>query len=134
MFTTALAGWLAVTSAVTFVVSLFSLPLLLSRIPADYFVRPTPPEASWRRRHPVLRWSLRVLKNLIGVLLLLAGIVMLVTPGQGILTILIGIVLLDLPGKRHLELWLIRRPKVLASVNWIRHKAHKPPLQLPTDC
>ena len=63
--------------------------------------------------------------------LLLLGLVMLLTPGQGVLSILVGISLLDIPGKRRLELSIIRREPVHNSMNWIRAKAGRPPLLLP---
>ncbi len=128
-----LIGWFLVTSLATFVISGVALPWLLTRLPEDYFletdraVRPPWP------RHRALYWAWRLLKNLLGVVLLLAGFVMLVTPGQGILTILAGLWLMDLPGKRRCERHLIGRPKVLASVNWIRQKSGKPPFQVSTE-
>lgn len=123
-------GWLAVVSLATFVVSAVVLPWLLTRLPADYFDETTPTAHPRWPRHPALYWSWRLLKNLLGVVLLLAGFVMLVTPGQGILTILGGLWLLDLPGKRRWERRIISRPKVLASINWIRKKAGQQPLSL----
>lgn len=128
-----LFGWFALVSLATFVVSGVALPWLLTRLPEDYFLevdREVPP--SWPRRR-ALYWAWRLLKNLLGVVLLLAGFVMLFTPGQGMLTTLAGLWLMDLPGKRRCERHLIARPKVLASVNWIRHKAGKPPFQVSTE-
>ncbi len=122
-----------VVSLLTFVVSGIALPWMLTRLPEDYFLDTDrvvhPP---WPRQR-ALYWAWRLLKNLLGVVLLLAGIVMLVTPGQGVLTILAGLWLMDLPGKRRCERHLIGRPKVLASVNWIRHNAGKPPFQVSTE-
>ena len=128
-----LIGWFALASLATFVVSGAALPWLLTRLPEDYFLEVD------RVAHPpwpcqrVLYWVWRLLKNLLGVVLLLAGFVMLFTPGQGILTILAGLWLMDFPGKRRCERHLIGRPKVLASVNWIRQKSGKPPLQVFTE-
>jgi hypothetical protein len=51
-------------------------------------------------------------------------------PGQGILTILLGLMLLDLPGKRAWEQKLVKRPKVLQTINQLRGKFGKPPLVL----
>jgi hypothetical protein len=51
-------------------------------------------------------------------------------PGQGVLTILLGVMLLDFPGKRGLELKLVSRPKVLNTINRIRHRFDRPPLLL----
>lgn len=128
-----LIGWFVVISLATFVISGVALPWLLTRLPKDYFLETDravhPP---WPRQH-ALYWAWRLLKNLLGAVLLLAGIVMLVTPGQGILTILAGLWLMDLPGKRRWERSLIGRPKVLASVNWIRLKSGKPPFQVSKE-
>ena len=62
--------------------------------------------------------------------LILAGIAMLVLPGQGLLTILIGFLMLDLPGKYRVEKWLISRGRVLHAINWYRGKKGRPPLRL----
>jgi len=120
-------------SAVTFVVGLILMPILLIRMSEDYFVRRGLPEDSWRGRHPLVRWIMLILKNLFGILLLVAGAVMALPglPGQGILTMLVGIGMTNIPGKRRLELYIIRRPVVLRSVNWIRSRAGRPPLRLP---
>jgi hypothetical protein len=69
-----------------------------------------------------------VVKNLLGCLFVVAGLLMLVLPGQGLLSILIGIILLDFPGKYSVERWLISRPPVLHTVNWLRRRAGRPPL------
>ena len=128
-----LLGWLAVISLATFVVSGIALPWLLTRLPADYFIATAHSVRPAWPRHLVLYWTWRLLKNLLGVVLLLAGFVMLFTPGQGVLTILAGLWLMDLPGKRRWERHLIGQPKVLASINWIRQKAGQPVLQVPPD-
>jgi len=122
---------MAALSVATFVGTLLLMPLLIVRMPADYFVhRPTTAD-SWWARHYVLRLLLLAIKNALGVLFLIAGIVMLAFPGQGVLTMLIGITLLNFPGKRRLELWFVRQPTVLRAINWIRTKAKRPPLILP---
>jgi len=67
-------------------------------------------------------------KNALGYILVVAGIIMLVLPGQGIFTILIGIMLLNFPGKYQLERWLATRGPVLRSINWLRQRAGRAPL------
>jgi hypothetical protein len=67
----------------------------------------------------------------LGILLVLAGIMMLVLPGQGILAMLIGIGLMDFPGKFRLERWFARQPAVFKSLNWIRTRAGHAPLLDP---
>jgi hypothetical protein len=123
--------WLSVVSALMFVGSLVAAPWLVTRIPADYFLRRRRLVDSFRRRHPLLRAALLAAKNLCGVVLVLAGVAMLVLPGQGILTILVGLMCIDFPGKFALEQWLVRRPGVLKAINWVRAKTHHPPLELP---
>jgi len=71
-----------------------------------------------------------IAKNLVGVVLILAGIVMLIGPGQGVLTILIGLIMVDIPGKRPIEAKIIGRPGVLAAANNLRERYGKPPLVL----
>jgi hypothetical protein len=73
------------------------------------------------------------LKNAVGSVLVIAGILMLVLPGQGILTLFVGLTLVDFPGKRRLELWLIRKRPVLHAVGWIRSKSGRPALRLPNE-
>jgi len=123
--------WLAAASVVMFVGSLIAIPIFVARIPADYFSqRRSPNRTPWQDRHPVVRAALLVAKNVIGCVFIVAGIAMLVLPGQGLLTIVIGILLLDFPGKYALERWLVSRPSVLGSINWLRRRANQPPLEL----
>jgi hypothetical protein len=124
--------WSGAVSLSMFLGTLLIVPVLLVKMPADYFLHDrheTPPD--WRGQHPALRWSTLIGKNLLGGLLVGMGILMLVLPGQGALTILLGITLLDLPGKRRLEIALLRRPGVGRAVNWLRRKYLRPPLQMP---
>lgn len=123
--------WLGIASLLTAVGTLFAIPLLVIRIPEDYFTRPSRTRNRWRNHHPVIRISVLLMKNILGVTFILAGIAMLFLPGQGILTILIGITLTNFPGKMALERWLIRHRPVHQTVNWLRKRAHRPPLQIP---
>lgn len=125
--------WLGAFSAVTFVGSLILIPILCVRMGEDYFMPHRDEEETLAGRHPVIRWTGLVLKNLIGLLLIVAGVAMLFLPGQGLLTVFIGIVMLNFPGKRRLELRLIRIPGVLRAINYLRARAHHPPLQLPPE-
>jgi hypothetical protein len=123
--------WLSAASVLMFFGSLLAVPWLVVRIPADYFLRQRHYVDRWRPRHPLLRLAFLVVKNLVGVVLVLAGVAMLVLPGQGILTILVGMIFLDFPGKFSLERWLARQPPVLRALNWIRSKAGHKPLEMP---
>ncbi len=125
-----LVAWLGILAVIGFVASLILLPLLIARIPDDYFAGSKAPRASWHDAHPIVFYSIKISKNLAGVLLVLAGVAMLVLPGQGILAILLGLMLLDFPGKRRLELYLMRHKHVSRALNWIRAKAGRPPLRV----
>ena len=121
--------WLAAASAVTFVATLVVVPWLVVRIPEDYFRDPRHHRMPWADQHAVVRVILLIGKNLLACLLLVAGVAMLLLPGQGILTILVGVLLLNFPGKYQLERWLIRRRPVLRSVNWLRRRSGREPLE-----
>jgi hypothetical protein len=109
-----------------FVGSLVAIPVIIVLMPQDYFVRM---ESGIFQRRP-LRQALHVMKNIFGAILVIAGIAMLVLPGQGLLTILIGLSLVDFPGKHRLQSRLVRIPRIRSSIQWIRHKAGRPPLEL----
>jgi hypothetical protein len=120
---------LAIFSAVAFVGSLIAIPWILVRLPADYFdVRV--PRPFLHGRHPFLRMALIVLKNIAGLIFLLAGIAMLVLPGQGMLTILVGVSLMDFPKKRLLEARIIGQPLIYSGINRLRARFGKPPLAI----
>ena len=103
----------------------------IGRMSPDYFVRDEASMAVWRQRHPTLRLIGFLIKNFLGVILVLIGLAMLVLPGQGVLTLLIGISLLDFPGKRNLERKIVRTPTVHRAMDAIRRRAGQPPLVLP---
>ena len=120
---------LTVASAIGFVGSLIAIPMILVRLPADYFDTRTP--RHWMKdHHPVLRLSGLIVKNIVGIVFLLAGFAMLFLPGQGVLTMLIGISLMDFPKKRELEAKMVSQPTVLGVINSMRQKFGKPPLTL----
>ena len=122
--------WLAVASITTFVATLIVIPLLVVRIPQDYFSHRERQSSTCSERHPLFRGLLVIGRNLFGYLFIMVGIVMLVLPGQGILTIVIGLMLLNFPGKYRLERWLVTRPRVLRTINWLRQRSKRNPLIL----
>lgn len=125
--------WLSVFSAITFVGSLLLIPVLCVRMGEDYFMPHRDQDRTLAGKHPVLRWTGLVLKNVLGVLVLAAGIAMIFLPGQGLLTILVGIMMLNFPGKRALELRLIRFPGLLRAINHLRARSGHAPLRLPDN-
>ncbi len=123
--------WAGVLSLITFLATVIVIPVLVVRIPDDYFTRTERPPEHWTFRYPLVRPTVLILKNLLGAILVVLGLSMLFLPGQGILTMLIGITLMNFPGKRSLERSLIRKRPVYRAVNWLRSRAHREPLQWP---
>ncbi|MBA3335839.1 MAG: hypothetical protein H0T08_09565 [Acidobacteria bacterium] len=109
------------------IVSYAAIIFVMVKLPADYF------SSTYAKNHNndsrfLIRWGGVILKNLIGFLLILVGIVMVVTPGPGGLTILLGLIMMDIPGKRPLEAKLIQKPAVLSAINKLRARYDKIPL------
>jgi hypothetical protein len=121
----------ALLFVVSFAISLAVVSLILVKIPPDYF-KEDRLNAFWSGRHPAIRLLGVIGKNFLGVVLVALGIVMSIpgVPGQGILTILLGIMLLDFPGRQKLERKIVCQPRVLKSVNKLRHRFGKPELEV----
>jgi len=118
--------WVGVASFIVFIVSLLLTPFLLGKIPQNYFVHTN--QYKIEIKHLGHLFAI-IIKTLIGFMLLIAGIIMLVTPGQGIISILLGLFLMEFPGKRKLELKLINHEPTFKALNWLRNKANKPPFE-----
>lgn len=123
------AVWIGVGvgSAIMFFGTLLAVPKLVARLPVDYFVGPRPPTRE-APKHPVLAFAGRLIRNVVGLGFIVAGLAMLVLPGQGILTLLIGVALTDFPGKRSLEQRLVKQTHVRKSLQWLRERAQVQPL------
>jgi hypothetical protein len=104
---------LAVVGSIVFV------PRYLAKLPPDFLT------AGDHEQHSVT-W--RVVRNGLGVVLVLLGVAMLLLPGQGLITLMVGVMLLDFPGKQRLVQRVLGQPKVLKAVNKLRAKHDRPPL------
>lgn len=115
----------------SFTISTAMVSFALVRMPANYF-HSSHARAFWEDKNRAIRWGGVILKNLIGLILIGVGLILTLpgVPGPGILTILLGLVMLDIPGKRPFETRLVRRPKVLQSINSLRARFNRPPLLL----
>jgi Putative transmembrane protein (PGPGW) len=122
-----------VLSLVAIIVSMVLVPYLVIRIPADYLTANRSAEGIAHRRHAVAQGIFYGLKNLLAIVLILLGLIMLVTPGQGVITLLAGLALLDMPGKRRLERWIISQPPLLGAINKLRARSGRAPVELPAD-
>ncbi len=117
-------------SVVIFVASVLVMPALVARIQADYFAHDVRPPSRWAGQHPLIRLALLIGKNVLGCVFVLAGLAMLVLPGQGLLTLLVGFLLLDFPGKYKFEKWLVRRRYISRPINWLRRRAGRERLRV----
>ena len=117
--------WLGIISSFCFFASLALIPLIIGRLPQDYFVTLFHPDKE-KQTH-----FLRLLRYLLGILLLVAGILMLFLPGQGLLTMILGLSLLDFPGKQQLVENLLHRKSIRNTLNWIRKKRDTTPFLFP---
>jgi hypothetical protein len=118
-----------------FVVSFFAnlgiVSLILVKLPADHFSKSRKTKF-WAGPRPWLHAAKVIGKNIGGVLLVAVGIVLSLpgVPGQGLLTVLLGIMLLDFPGRHRLEQKLLSKPSILNSINKLRARFDKKPLEL----
>jgi hypothetical protein len=115
----------------SFLFNLAIVSLILVKLPADYFSNDDKKRFA-SESHPLLRPLMIIGKNMLGVLLVVLGVVLSLpgVPGQGLLTILLGIMLLDFPGKDRLERKLLSKPSIVNTINRLRGRFGKPPLQL----
>ncbi|MGE3467760.1 MAG: hypothetical protein AB7J13_12590 [Pyrinomonadaceae bacterium] len=112
-------------------ISFVAIAIVMVKIPANYFSshykQDFLPGSHW-----TVRWGAVILKNILGLFLIILGILLSLpgVPGQGVLTILLGLIMIDIPGKRPIEARIIKRPTVLAAANNLRARYGKPPLEL----
>jgi len=126
-----LIWWTGAASVLMFLGSLCTIPVILIKIPADYFS--SLETKSWIdiRDLSIFRILYLIFKNMVGIAFILAGLIMLLLPGQGILTIIVGMSLLNFPGKYRLVRNIIRNKTILNTINKLRSKAAKPPIEVP---
>ena len=121
--------WGTALSVLSLVAVIIAVPWVVSRLPVDYF--------SSQHRHPlreqmgITAMIMALLKNLLGMVLVLLGLVMLFTPGQGLLMTLVGLLIMNFPGKYRLERALVAREGVFKGLNWMRSKQSLPPFESP---
>jgi len=111
-------------------ISIAIIPFIVIKIPENYFNQRYRIKVSKQSNHPFVAQVFTGLKNILGFIVVVLGILMLILPGQGILTILIGLFLMNFPGKYRLERRIVSQPHILKSLNWIRSKANKAPLMV----
>ena len=115
----------------SFLFNLGIVSLILVKLPADHFSKNRKTKF-WAGPKPALHAAKVIGKNLLGVVLVALGIVLSLpgVPGQGLLTILLGVMLLDFPGRHRLEQKLLSKPSIVNTINRLRGRFGKPPLEL----
>ena len=115
----------------SFFVNLAIVSFILVKLPADHFSKSRKTKF-WAGPRPAIHAAKVIGKNIGGVLLVALGIVLSLpgVPGQGLLTVLLGIMLLDFPGRHRLEQKLLSKPSIVNSINGLRKRFDKPPLEL----
>ncbi|MCL2792290.1 MAG: hypothetical protein FWD87_04290 [Spirochaetaceae bacterium] len=100
--------------------------LIIVSIPSDFFLQEKRGIIKKGNKfHFFIFVFVLILKNILGIALLLFGIVLLFIPGEGMLTIFISLLLIDFPGKRKLIRNITRRRKVINGLNFVRRKFGK---------
>lgn len=122
--------WVSTISFITFLGTLISLPLIIVRLPSDYFIADKNLARRFCQDKPVLRIIMIVLKNVFGIIFLILGFFMLFIPGQGVITMLIGYSMLDFVNMRGPVYKIVRRPAVYNFINKVRERANKESIQL----
>ena len=134
-FVLALTWRKILVGALIFLVSFFAnlgiVSLILVKLPADHFSKSRKTKF-WAGPRPAIHAAKVIGKNIGGLLLVALGIVLSLpgVPGQGLLTVLLGIMLLDFPGRHRLEQKLLSKPSIVNTINRLRGRFGKPPLQL----
>ena len=123
--------WISIGSGLGLLIGANAIPSIVIQMPDDSFSI-AKRQNSLDRKPAMVRVPLLILKNLLALVLILLGIAMLVLPGQGILSILLGVMLADFPGKLKLQQWILARPKIMESLNWLRRKFRRRPLHTPS--
>lgn len=124
----ALVWSLSIASVVTFLATLVLGPLMVVWAPHDYFTHQRRRATVLTTRHPLVRMLVLVVRNTLGLVLLVAGVLMLVLPGQGLLTIVAAIIVADFPGKYRLERWIVSHRSIRNAIDWLRRRAGRRPL------
>lgn len=119
--------WGLLVTIISIIVSYGLIVYGMVKIPADYFSS-TYVKNIDHDQHFTRRWGAFIIKNVVGFIIVIAGIIMIFTPGPGVPAILLGLIMMDIPGKRPLEAKLIQRPAVLSAINSLRARYNKPPL------
>ena len=118
-------------SVAMFFGTLAVLGTVIVSLPEGYFLKSHRESPRQPISNPGTWFVYLVVKNMLGAVLIFAGIAMLFLPGQGMLSILIGVSIASFPGKRRMIRFLVGRKAILKSANWLRQKFGRAPFRAP---
>ena len=118
----------AVLGVLLLVTSLVATPWLVARLPKDYLIK-----AGLRQKpRGVIHTVLYYARAILGLILVVFGLVLMLTPGPGLVVLIVGISLAEFPGKQRLLVSIATQPSVLKSLNWMRTRRGKQPFEYPS--
>lgn len=119
---------LAVLGLILLITSLVATPWLISRLPSDYLQR------AGKRGRPtgIFRTIVYFIRATLGLILIILGFILMLTPGPGLVVLIVGISLAEFPGKDKLLVMIATQPNVLKSLNWMRTRRGKQPFEHPS--
>jgi hypothetical protein len=123
--------WVSTASGIGLLIIAIVIPWLIVKMPGDYFSHPKRYNRL-DRKPAMVRIPLRILKNILAIALLVLGGIMFLTPASGLFPILLGVALADFPGKHKLERWILCRDSIRNSMNWLRRKFRRKPVEMPS--
>jgi hypothetical protein len=118
---------LAIASVVMLTVTIVAAPWAVSRLPSNYLLH----RLERHSNQSIWYNMISITRAILGLLVVLLGLIMLITPGPGVVMLLLGISIAEFPGKNRLLVYLATRPNVLASLNWMRRRHGKAPFVHP---
>jgi hypothetical protein len=123
-----LLGWMGLFSFITIACTMVIIPVVILLLPPRYLLDPAQPAFNYS---PPLKGIFLAMKNTIGGFFAIAGLGMLLLPGQGLLTLFIGVVLIDFPRKRKVVRWFLGRRRLLSIINRFRARFNRPLMEYP---
>ena len=108
--------------SVVLVTLLFAALLItILRLPVDFFLKEERSFVFKRKNIPLILYIIiLILKNILGIILAIFGLIMILLPGQGIMTIFVAVIFIDFPGKWKMIKYFSRRKKIMQGLNWVR--------------
>lgn len=120
-------GYLLIASIVFMLVFSMGVILFFIRAPYDYFFEINDPNA--QKARGLGAWTKYVLKNILGGIFVLIGVITLPIPGQSIPALLLGFLLIDFRYKHRIIHWIMQKTKILPKINQWRVNAGRKPLE-----